>query len=388
MLQDSFFSCSFFRCLCPYSVVNCNYDETKYPLSYQQESELTCMHIFGVGANGNVGSSVQLLMNKRYNENKPKMGGRSFERKELPATVNAKVNHARLTIDSNRVSQIRRPFVTVEADVLDIWGDVTDEIDHVSFLPDNRPKMSYVYPLNNEEIKGLIDSGMYHNPRFELLFQSLMESEQFEITKNVELQRLDVLQDDNVVPIILLQDVGLVKQDIDSHETEHYTSFDYALERVIDMALQLEAEGISTSQFVGEDELAEVQEVEIEIDDVFDIESAREEVGDQYDEEIMRQLREMDSEVDVSDAIDHTKLFGQSSEEQRITQLREATQQGTDWDDIDSDDSLFGDDDDIPEDEFGFDAFTTEDLNLVDEIEVEVDFSEPDLVDDEDELEF
>lgn len=344
------------------------------------------MHIYGVGTNGNVGSSIDLLMNKRYNENKEKMGGRSFERKELPVTVNAKVDYAQLTIDSNRVSRIRRPFITVESEVIDIWGDVTDEIDHVSFLPDNRPKMTYIYPLNNEQIKGLIDSGMYHNPRFELLLQSLIESEQFEVTQDVELQRLDVLQEDEVVPIILLKDIGVVQQNIDSHENESYTSFDYALERVIDMALQLEAEGISTSQLVGEDELSEAQEIEVQIDDVFDVEAAREEVSEQFDEEIMRQLKELDSEVDVSDVIDHTKLFGQSSEEQRITELREATIRGEDWDDIDNegyDDSLFGDDD-IPEDEFGFDSFTSEDLDLVEEVEVDL----SDLEDDEDELEF
>lgn len=367
-------------------MVNCNSNETKNQLNYQQERELTCMHIYGVGTNGNVGSSVQLLMNKKYNENKPKMGGRSFERKDLPATVNAKIEDARITIDSNRVSQIRRPFITVDAEVIDIWGDVTEEINHVSFLPENRPSLTYIYPLNNEEIKGLVDSGLYHNPRFELLLQSLMESEQFEITQEVELQRLDVLREDDVTPIILVQDLGLVQQDVNSQENESYTSFDYTLERVIDMALQLEAEGISTSALVGEDEMSVAQEIEVEIDDVFDIEQAREEIDEQYDQDIMRQLQEMDSEVDVSDAIDHTKLFGQSTEEQRITQLREATTRGEDWDDS-MEAEFFGDEDDIPEDEFGFDSFSDDDLDLVDGMEVEFDV-EDEVLEDEDELEF
>lgn len=364
----------------------------KNQLIYQQERELTCMHIYGVGTNGNLGSSVQLLMNKRFNESKPKMGGRSFERTTMPATVNAKVNDTRITMDSNRVSKIQRPFITVDTEIVDVWADVTDKVDHVSFLPDNRPKMTYTYSLNNEEIKGLIDAGLYHNPRFEGLLKSLMESEQFEITKDVEMQRLDVMQDNRVTPVILVQDIGLVQQSLESHEDEHYTSFDYALERAIDMALQLEAEGISTSALIGEDELNVAQEIEVQIDDIFDDELARQQSSEQIDQEIMRQLQEMDTEIDVSDAIDHTKLFGRTSEEERIVQLRDATDRGVEWDEVDDQDEFdkfdnqFGDD--IDEDDLGFDDMFGEDLVLEDTQANEVNISEFEEDEDEDELEF
>lgn len=357
------------------------------------------MHIYGVGSNGNMGSGVQLLMNKKYNQNKEKMGGRSFEKRVIPATINAEVVDAKLTMDSNRVTNIRRPFITVESEVRDIWGDVKEDIGHVSFLPENRPSLTYIYTLNNEEIKGFIDAGMYHNPRFEEVLGIMLQSEQFEITDEVDIQTIDVINGDEVTPVVLVQDMGIVQQVMDGEDENQYTSFDYAIEHVIDMALQLEAEGISTSALMGEDEVESTQEIEVEIDEVFDAESTLNEKGLDIEQEVLRQIQEMDSEVDVSDAIDISQVFGQTSEQQRIHEMRELTRRGEDWDDLETDgsdndevlfdqleDSMF-DSDDSDYDSI-FDNFSANDIELTDTMEVELEHDKQDDYDDEPDLDF
>lgn len=372
------------------------------------------MHIYGVGSTGNLGSSVQLLMDKKYNQSKEKMGGRSFKQQTIPATVNAGVVNTKLTMDSNRVSKISRPFLTMDAEVRDVWAEVDENIDHVSFLPENRPSLKYVYPLNNEEIKGFIDAGMYHNPQFEELLDNLLESEQFEITSDVDVRAIDVINEGDVTPVVLVQDLDTVEQALGSDEDEDFTSFDYAIERAIDMALQLEAEGISTTQLLGETE-PELREVDLDLaeEEIFEVDrrSEEDEANQDIEADIIRQLEEMDDEVDLSDEIEPGDSFGQTSEEQRISQLRDAAARGVDWDDLDSNDDYDHNqieddrsDEEIesadvlsPEDDYEFGADEDE-LDLTDEMEIDLDLDDEDenepfdeswLEDeDEDELEF
>lgn len=349
------------------------------------------MHIYGVGASGNIGSRVELLLNKKYNEGRKKMNGKGFEKKTIPATVNAGVTGAKVTLDSNRVANIHRPFITVDSEVRDVWGDVSDDLDHVSFLPENRPKLTYIYRLNDDEIKGLIDIGLYSNPRFEYLIDNLLSTEQYEITKDVDVRTLDVISDDSVSPVVLVEDLGTVEQAFNSDAEEDYTSFGYAIERAIDMALQLEAEGISAGQSIGDEDLILDEEVELEIDDVFDVEKENDS-NSEIEEQILRELHALDEEVDVSDSIDVGQVFGQSSEEERIQQLRDASNKGVEWDDVETDDVF--ENEDIPEDEFGFDGFAEDDddFELTDEMEVDISYDkdssdESDTDDDDWELE-
>lgn len=383
------------------------------------------MHIYGVGANGTLGSGVEFLMNKQYNKSKDKLGEQSFQKQTLDATVNAQITKARLTLDSNRVSKISRPFVTVDSEIRDVWGDVNDDIGHVSFLPENRPKLKYQYTLDNDEIKGLVDAGMYHNDRFEELFGTLLESEQFEITNDVDIQMVEVLDGDEVTPVILVQDLGSVKQEFEQDDEKNFTTFDYVIDRAIDMALQLEAEGVGASELV--DEADHLQDIELVIDDAFDSGLNHEdEVDAELEEEVMRQLEGMDSDLgyseyvtedeaaqddddldlDLTDAIDHDDVFGKTTEEQRIQQMRESSRRGEDIsarqeaeeaEAFDSFDDLFAEDD-YEEDPFDeFDDSLSDDFELEDtmEIEVEEDDDSPsvselfDLEDeDEDDLEF
>ena len=337
------------------------------------------MHIYGVGSSGNMGSRVELLLNKKYNEGRKKMNGRGFEKKTIPATINAGVIGAKVTLDSNRVANIQRPFITVDSEVRDVWGEVTEDLDHVSFLPENRPKMTYIYHLNDDEVKGLIDIGLYSNPRFEYIIDNLLSTEQYEITKEVNIRTLDVISNEGVTPVVLVEDVGQVEQSFNSEQDEDYTSFGYTIERAIDMALRLEAEGISAGQSLGEEEMIVDKEVELEIDDVFEVEHDSN-PNAAIEEQILRELQALDEEVDVSDAIDIGQVFGQSSEQERIEQLREEANR-PDWnDDVFEDDGLdeFFGDDDILDDEFGFDDFTEDEdaFELVDEMEIDFDYSD------------
>lgn len=342
------------------------------------------MHIYGVGTSGNIGSRVELLLNKKYNEGRKKMNGKGFEKKTIPATVNAGVTGAKVTLDSNRATNIQRPFITVNSEVRDVWGDISDDLNHVSFLPENRPTLTYIYRLSDDEIKGLIDIGLYSNPRFEYLIDNLLSTEQYEITKDVDIRTLDVISDDAVTPVVLVEDLGIVEQPFNSDIEEDYTSFGYAVQQAIDMALQLEAEGISAGQSIGDEELILDEEVELEIDDVFEVNKDHD-ANAEIEEQILRELHALDEEVDVSDAIDVGQVFGQSSEEERIQQLRDASNKGIDWDDVETDDIF--ENENIPDDEFGFDDFAEDDddFELVDEMEVDISYDEEPVVDVEDE---
>lgn len=349
------------------------------------------MHVYGVGSNGNLGTSVKLLMDEKYNQNKESVNGMSFERRTLDATINARILNVRLIMDSNRVSKIQRPHLFVESEVQDVWTDVSDRVNHVSFLPENRPKMDYYYPMNDDEIKGFVDAGMYRNSRFEALLQNLLELDQFEITNDIELQILEVIHDDEVTPVVLVQDVGQVFQKLDRTDNVDYTTFEDTLDRAIDMALQLEAEGVSTDALLGEDDLEAAVEVDVVIENVFDTESSR----DITDEAIIQQIEEMDSEIDISEEIDMTQIFGQSTEEERIREMRDASNRGLSWDkesvrekdDLINDEDLFGDEEfDSLDDMFG----SAEDMELYDEEVIEFD---DDMIieqedEDEDELSF
>lgn len=368
-------------------VVNLNRDKLKL-VDKSTERELKVMHIYGVGSNGNVGSRVGLLMNKKYNEGRKKMSGQGFEKETIPATINAGVTGAKITLDSNRASEIKRPFITVNSEVRDIWGDIDEELDHVSFLPENRPSLTYIYPLSDDEIKHLVDAGLYSNPRFEYLMDNLLSTEQYEITKDVSVSSLELYsEDEERTPIILVDNLGRVEQAFESDEDSDYTSFGYAVQHAADMAIQLEAEGISATQLSGADEASIDDEVDLEIEDVFEVEKDTSSYAE-IEERIIEELEAVDEEIDVSDVIDVGQVFGQSSEKQRIEQLRDASSRGVDWDDVEQDDDPFNEDDDvIPEDEFGFDSFSEDDdsLELTDEMVVETDDSDSLIEDDEDE---
>lgn len=354
------------------------------------------MHIYGVGTSGNMGSGVKHLMDRKYNMSRSKMGGQSFIKNNTEATVNAGVIGARLTLDSNRVSNISRPFVTVDAEVRDIWSEITDSVSHVSFLPENRPKITYEYPLRDSEIIGLVDAGLYSNPRFEALFESLLESEQFEIINDVEYQTVDVIVEGELTPLILVSDVGHIVQGLEDDDDAQYTTFNDAIDNAIDIALQLKAEGISTDALIQSGDKERIAEVEVVIDDEFDtgfFDTRAETVLSEEDElKIINELQESivetdneDAEIDISDEIDMTGVFGKTSEEERILELRDARMRGeldtaTDDVDLDAFDSQFDDhSDDV--DDFGFDDIS-DDFELVDEMDVEV------LLEDEDEDEF
>lgn len=340
------------------------------------------MHVYGVGVAGEIGSGVQQLFTKKYNQERGRREGNWAEEKTIAGTINAEILRTRITTDSNRVAQLTRPFITVDAEVRDVWGDVGENVDHLSFIQNNRPVLTYEYPLNDRELKGLIDAGMYHNPRFEPLLNKLMENEQFEVAQDVTVKTLDAVLDENVVPIVLVNDVGLVKQPLNEGSEEAYTSFGSVIDRAVDMALQLEAEGISADQVIGEEQVVD-QEVFLDIDDEFDVTKAAATVA-----EVVAELNEeeRDVEVDITQALDFDNVFGKTSEEERIEQLKVASERGVDWDEFKSSQDLDDDDDNDVHLQNVIDT-ATDDIVLTNVESYDIDVQvEPE--DDEDDLEF
>lgn len=287
----------------------------------RQQKESDNMHIYGVGGTGYYGNSVKRMMNEKYNEEVGRRTGEAFDQKRIFATVNAEVVSARLTIESNRVANIRRPFMTVKSEVRDIWGDITDDVDHVSFLSENRPSFIYQYPLSDSEIKGLVDAGMFRNERFEPVLNKLMEVEQYEIAHDVSLQALTLIQDNERIPIVLVHDMGHIVHDPDGENT--YSTFGSLIERTVEMARQLELDGVS-ADLLTQDEIDVDQEVTLDVDQELDVASIE-------DEPLRDDLSvlEQDLEIDLSESINPTSLFGQTSEEQRIIQMKEASHSGS-----------------------------------------------------------
>lgn len=332
------------------------------------------MHVYGVGVTGKTGAGVHQLLSKKYNQGRGRREGNSAEKKVVPSTVNAEVQRARLIIESNRVAKPVRPFIKVDTELLDVWGDMSDNVDHVSFVSNNRPTMQYKYPLKDEEIKGLIDAGLYRNPKFEALLNKLMEREQFEVAQDITIQSLNAMVDDDVVPIIMAHDVGLVEQVVSDEDT--YTSFGAVIERAVDMALQLEAEGISADSLVGQEEELD-EEVFLEIDNALDVEAAvKSTVNTDLDVE-------SDAEVDLTNVIDEINVFGQTDEQQRILQLKDASERGVDWDSF----TMVSDQEDEAEAVHVANAIdNAEEIHLTNMESFEIELADED--EDEDELEF
>lgn len=292
------------------------------------ESELKYMHIYGVGTKGKIGSSVKQLLDSKYNPERGRRTGSSYEKSVIPATINSEITQAKLTLDSNRASAIQRPFVTVESELRDVWGDISENVNHTSFLPENRPTMTYIYPLRDEEIKGLVDAGLYRNPRFEALFGKLMETERYELSQDITVQSIEMIpeeEDGNVLPMILVHDVGLVEQSMDESETV-YTSFGTVIERTVEMALRLESEGITADAIIGDGPEMD-EEMEVEVEDVFDVKQVSEQINNQAWMNIDSESDER--EIVMTDTLSTDNLFGQSTEDQRIIQMKEEAEMGT-----------------------------------------------------------
>lgn len=285
------------------------------------------MHIYGVGTKGKIGSSVKQLLDTKYNPERGRRTGSSFEKSVIPATINSEITQAKLTLDSNRASAIHRPFVTVESELRDVWGDISEKVNHTSFLAENRPTMTYIYPLRDEEIKGLVDAGLYRNPRFEALFSKLMETERYEISQDITVQSLEMIPDEEdgvVMPMILVHDVGLVEQSMDESETV-YTSFGTVIERTVEMALRLESEGITADAIIGDVPDMD-EEMEVEVEDVFDEKQLSEQLNKQAWMETENETEER--EIVMTDTLSADNLFGQSTEDQRIIQMKEEAEMG------------------------------------------------------------
>ena len=292
------------------------------------ESELEHMHIYGVGTKGKIGSSVKQLLDTKFNPERGRRTGSSYEKSVIPATINSEITQAKLTLDGNRVSAIHRPFVTVESEIRDVWGDISDNVNHTSFLAENRPTMTYIYPLHDEEIKGLVDAGLYRNPRFEALFGKLMETERYELSQDITVQSIEMIpeeEDGVVLPMILVHDVGLVEQSMDESETV-YTSFGTVIERTVEMALRLESEGIRANAIIGDGPEMD-EEMEVEVENVFDVKKVSEQINNQAWMETENDADER--EIVMTDTLTADNLFGQSTEDQRIIQMKEEAEMGT-----------------------------------------------------------
>lgn len=348
------------------------------------EKESVTMHIIAVGKSAKIGSSVNTLMNKIYNKERESVNGLSANTKTVESMLTVAVTSAKITMESNLSRKIRRPQLMIQGEVQDVWGAVSDEIDHVSFLPESKPSVTYVHTLEDDEIKMLVDAGLYRNKRFEELFSNLAEKEVFEVEADADVQVLELLdRDQMLIPVVLVNDFKQLVYDLaQPMEERGHTTFNSVIQRAVSMAIELEQAGVSDS-ILGEEEHID-DEVEVTVAEEFTPDNIQSDTSDEdsYD----------DQEVLLDDgAIDSDSIFGQTTEESEIERLKRIRDVGVDIEDVtDSDDSFESDadwaDEDQDETEDEPSVELADDMVILDtalEEDDEADEDEPILLDDE-----
>lgn len=295
--------------------------------------------VFAMGARSHEGRSILALARNRFNENRARMNNEEeLLSKQAHALIAGEIESSRLLFDDSYVGRMGRPKVLNKVKINEIMGD--DLTNHpgvasLGFISGTEPVMDYIYELNDEEIKGLIDAGLYSNPRFEPVFNKLMKEQTINYEATLTFNSVSAIDDDDkVLPLVVVDANNIV---MDLVKDDHLSSdFGQALAVATDIAIELHRDNVHVDLVV-EDEYHNEREIYAG-EDFLDENLLMDEPS--YGLSLDDEDEVVDEELDETIAADYTervgteksvigegRRFGETPEDQRIRELKEKARQ-------------------------------------------------------------
>lgn len=308
--------------------------------------------------------------------------GKAFETYDVPSVAQCRANRVSFLIPSN-LSGIKRPQVRVESDVELAWGNFAEGITTFDFTHGEELPLLYTQPLEDDTMKMLIDAGIYRDPNFEGLMSKLMSDELFDAEADMRVSHLDVGENGQQIPVLIVDPVDVVYND---HDPSERTNLADLVKRSALLAIELRKEGVNTDELVITSTPEQDREVYIP-ENFRDVIQEREEAEMERAADIASGFVEssklLDQDIDVTEKLKGSLGFDRTTEDERIRALKDR-----EW--IDARDEPESGElaPDQPEPSDDSDAFSQDfddiaDMN-VDDVEDIRDLPEPE---DEDELE-
>ncbi|WP_078598683.1 hypothetical protein [Evansella clarkii] len=234
---------------------------------------------------------------------------------------------------SSNLSGLKRPQISVEADVEMAWGEFAEGISTLDFTHDDQElPLSYVQPLEDETVKLLIDAGLYREERFEELMNKLMSGEVFDAEADMNLTYLNVADahSQQNIPVLLADPVTVVHE---GHDPSEQTNIANLVRRSARLAIELQKEGVRTEELVHTPEPEQDREV-------FLTETFRDVIAQKEEEEQKKAVDEsftasselLDEEIDVTDELKGSLTFDYTNEDDRIRDLKERDHYDSEYD--------------------------------------------------------
>lgn len=247
---------------------------------------------------------------------------KAFETYDVPSVAQCRASKVSFLFPSN-LSGIKRPQVRVESDVELAWGNFAEGITTFDFTHGEELPLLYTQPLEDDTLKMLIDAGLYRDAQFEELMSKLMSDELFDAEADMRVAHLDVGENGQQVPVLIVDPVDVVHNE---HDPSERTNLADLVKRSALLAIELRKEGVNMDEVVAA--RSTEQDREVYIPDTFrDVIAEREEAQREHAADIASGFVEssklLDQEIDVTDKLKGSLGFDRTTEDDKIRELKE-----------------------------------------------------------------
>lgn len=284
------------------------------------------------------GRATYSVVHNQFNENRKHLNGdKAVAKTTAPALINGDVVSSRILFDDSYVGRMSRPKILNTLKLKEVMGDNlidNPNVDQIRFIAGTEPEMKHLYELSDDQLKKMIDAGLYGNPRFEQQFNKLMQDESVEFENPLTFYSLDGRNDEGqIVPVVVVDANRTFTERVTSTES----TFADVLDHVLDLSIELRGDDVVIEAPVT-DEFD--NEREVFVDDEFLQSNILQPVdepayqvsfdNDQDDEFVLTDEIEdedyKESTVSRESIVNNEDggLFGETTEDERIRNLKEA----------------------------------------------------------------
>ena len=273
------------------------------------------------------GSALLHLTEHKFNPGATKETEAGLKKSKSTSIITSRINSGRMLLSDSYVGQISRPRIKVNASIVQMTGEIADNIDTVRFMTGDEPTFDYIYEMNDTEIKQFIDAGLYSNPRFDTVLSKFLQDEQFEMETETAIQHVGLAKDDgHIVPLVFVGAIQSKTHRVPVTETEiensPYTSFSKIITTVAAIADEYARQGLSTSSIVSElENQDEVVDLTGDLDNETIFEAPTGDIA--QDDDLNIDTEDAVVDVKLEDDDFNSRMFGESSEDIAIRELKE-----------------------------------------------------------------
>lgn len=277
--------------------------------------------IYGVDANTMRGKAILELLRGRYNEERFEMTGNILEREESEVTMTCSLTGGRFLQSDSYSGPLQRPIIHAKASVDMADGVIAGMVASLGFLPGESPSFDYYHNVSDEDMKTLIDSGLYSNPKFEAIFDKLLQDETFDLAKTMTYYHIEFEDEDGMpVPIIIADVEDLDIEDIKKGADLRLDTFSDVIKSIADVVKQMEKAGVVDNVLGDEYDNDVIVSVtgDLANETILD---EKEVVAETINAE-KEEAKEADKIIDVGERLEEGDLFGESNEETLIAEIK------------------------------------------------------------------